>query len=542
MPTKSRRVRVPGSDRKPVVGAQVVGPAASEERLEVTVRVRPRVTLPSLERLGTRLPLERRHLTREEHEARHGADRRDLKQVERFAREHRLVVVDSSVAGRSVVLSGTIAAFSEAFGVKLEMYEHPDGVYRGRTGPLHIPAELKDVVRGVFGLDNRRFARPHLSRVHQAASRSASSRSFTPPRLAKLYDFPTGLNGEGQCIGILELGGGYRPADLASYFGRLGLPVPRVTSVSVDHAHNHPVGSPESADAEVVMDIQVAGAIAPKAHIVVYFAPNASNRNFLDALNTAVHDKVHRPSVISISWGGPEAATTVSFMREFDEALQSAAAMGITVCCSAGDDGAADMRSGAWDRRAHVDFPASSPFALACGGTRLAVSSGRIARETVWNQRKVDPKSKSFGSTGGGISEFFRVPRWQKGSSLPKSVNRGARAGRGVPDVAGVADPKTGYEILVDGKLMRGVGGTSAVAPLWAGLIALINQSLGCSVGYLTPLLYGRARLAGVFRDIVSGDNKVGGPRVGYAAGPGWDACTGLGSPDGQKLLVALRD
>jgi kumamolisin len=229
-------------------------------------------------------------------------------------------------------------------------------------------------------------------------------------------------------------------------------------------------------------------------------------------------------------------------MTQFDAALQSAAMLGITVCCSAGDDGAADMHADHWDGIAHVDFPASSPFALACGGTRLEASAGKITKETVWNQKGIDPRSKSFGSTGGGISQFFPIPSYQSANAtIPPSANPGGKAGCGVPDVSAVADPATGYDILVDGQFFQGFGGTSAVAPLWAGLIALINQSLGRRVGFVNAVLYGKARTSGVFHDIVVGDNKPADSPVGYTATVGWDACTGLGTPDGQKLLDALK-
>ena len=330
------------------------------------------------------------------------------------------------------------------------------------------------------------------------------------------------------------MGGGYKPADLKAYFQRLGLKLPRVTSVSVDRARNRPVGSPDSADGEVVLDIEVAGAIAPGASIVAYFAPNGTDQNFLDALTTAIQDAKNKPSVISISWGGPESASTAAFMQQFDAALQSAAMLGITVCTAAGDDGAADENANAWDGQPHVDFPSSSPWALACGGTSLTASGGAISSETVWNQHAADPQSQGFGATGGGISQFFPVPAYQQGLTLPAPAGTGGKAGRGVPDVAGDADPSTGYDIQVDGQFFQGFGGTSAVAPLWAGLIALINQSLGTRAGFVNTLLYSRVRAAGAFHDITRGDNKVGPNSVGYAATAGWDACTGWGRPTAE--------
>jgi kumamolisin len=535
MASKQHQVPLPGSERKPYRDAKILATADPNERLEVTVMVRRRKPLPSPATMGNQLPRQREYLTPEKLDSEYGADPADLKKVEAFAQQHGLQVVESSEGRRSVILSGTVAAFEKAFGVQLHIYQHAHGTYRGRTGPVHVPAELADIIEGVFGLDNRPFARPHFRRFQPHA---ASHAAFDPPQVAKLYNFPTGADGQGQCIGILELGGGFRPADLQKYFQRLGLPLPQVIPVSVDHAHNQPTGNSGGPDGEVVLDIEVAGAVAPGARIAVYFAPNdRSGKGFLDALSKAVHDTVNRPSVISISWGGPESDGSDNFTRQFNQILQSAAMLGITVCCAAGDNGAADMRPSEWDGAAHVDFPASSPFILACGGTRLEAAGSSIHRETVWNQHAIDQQNDSFGATGGGISQAFDVPSWQADLNLPPSVNGGG-PGRGVPDVAGDADPATGYNVLVDGDFGP-IGGTSAVAPLWAGLIALLNQKLGTRVGFINPLLYAK-RDSGIFHDVSEGDNKVGDQGIGYTSGQGWDACTGLGTPNGAKLLQVL--
>jgi kumamolisin len=341
--------------------------------------------------------------------------------------------------------------------------------------------------------------------------------------VARLYDFPAGATGAGQCIAIVELGGGYSKADLDTYFQGLGLATPATVAVSVDGAHNSPDGNPGGPDGEVMLDIEVAGAVAPGARIAVYFAPN-TERGFLDAVSTAIHDGVRRPSTVSISWGGPESTWTQQALTALDTALQDAAALGVTVFCASGDAGSGD---GAGDSLAHTDFPASSPHVLACGGTRLTAGPGGIAAEVVWND------GPAGGATGGGISDAFDVPAWQSGASVPPSANPGGRRGRGVPDVSGDADPQTGYRVLVDGRATV-VGGTSAVAPLWAGLVALLNERLGRPVGFLNPALYGAVQAAGGFRDITEGGNGA------YSAAPGWDPCTGLGTPRGGAILDAL--
>ena len=375
------------------------------------------------------MPRERRHLTREELTAAYGADPRDLTRIEDFAQAHGLTVTEVSPAKRSVVLSGTVAAFSDAFGVSLATYEYWGGTYRGRVGAVHVPAELAEIVQGVFGLDNRPQAKPHFRILKEAgtngisdsrdSSPSPNTQSFTPTQLARLYNFPPGLNGHGQCVAIIELGGGFHTRDLTTYFGQLGVPTPQVKAMTVDGAHNHPTGNPSGPDGEVMLDIEVAGGLAPGAQFVVYFAPN-TDRGFLDAIKAAIHDNQNRPSVISISWGGPESSWTAQALQLYDQAFQEAAALGITVCCASGDDGSSD---GISDGYAHVDFPASSPHVLGCGGTRLEASNTGIKQELVWNEGTM------AGATGAVSASSSRCPRFKimsasRHPSTPE-VNRG---------------------------------------------------------------------------------------------------------------------
>lgn len=519
MATSPNSVPIPGSARQPMPGSHATGPVDPDQEVEVTVRVRPPASsqhLRALADLADQLPSERQPLSRTEYAARHGASAADLARVEEFARANGLRVVRVNPGERSVVLSGSAHAMSRAFGVELREYAYAGGTYRGRTGPIYVPADLGPIVEGVFGLDNRPQASPHVRPAVNV------SQSYTPIQLARLYDFPSGLNGAGQTIGILELGGGYAEADLQTYFSGLGLQTPSVAAVSVLGGQNAP-GQDRGVDTEVMLDIEVAGGVAPGTKIVVYFAPN-TDQGFLDALTQAVHDATNHPSVISISWGGPESSWTGQALTAFDSALQAAALLGVTVCCAAGDNGATD---GVADGRFHADFPASDPYALACGGTRLEATSQTITSEVVWNEGTTS-------ATGGGVSDHFPRPAWQANANVPLSLNPEHFAGRGLPDVSGDADPTTGYAVRVDGENVV-VGGTSAVAPLWAGLIARLNQSLGKPAGYLNALLYTRIGPTDhAFHDITQGTNN------GYSAASGWDPCTGWGSPDGVQLLAAL--
>jgi len=395
------KVTLKGSERIAVQGARILAPADPKERLEVSVIVR-RSARQALQTRVANLTAGNRsvgYLSREEFAHEHGADPADLAAVRKFAAAHGLIVALEHAARRTVVLSGTVEQFSEAFSVQINRFAADSGVtYRGRTGAIQLPKELDGVVEAVLGLDNRPQAKPHF-RMQPGNGKKKSdtakpSVSFTPLQVASLYGFPAGT-GEGQCVAIIELGGGYRAADLNTYFSGLNVGSPKVSAVSVDHGTNAPTGQVDGPDGEVMLDIEVVGSIAPAANIVVYFSPN-TDAGFLDAITTAIHDTTNRPSVISISWGGSESTWTAQAMTAMDEAFQAAATMGVTVCVASGDNGSSD---GVADGTDHVDFPASSPYALGCGGTSLQASQTAITSEVVWND------GASGGASGGGISE-----------------------------------------------------------------------------------------------------------------------------------------
>jgi kumamolisin len=516
---------ISGSERKPVRGARLIHNSHPDQNIEVSIRIRSKAEAqrPELKRALSEPGF--KHLSRADYEKTHGADPADVEKIKKFAQEYGLKVRETGteLARRTVMVSGTVSSLQKAFHVELKEYSHSGGNFRGRIGAVSVPSEYADVITGVFGLDNRRQAEPHFRRLSQPERHKhnapVSTSSHDPNEVAQIYDYPAG-DGTGQCIGLIELGGGFQLDDLSTYFSALKITAPQVISVSVDGGTNSPT-TPDSADGEVMLDIEVAGAIAPAAKIVVYFAPN-TDQGFLDAITTAVHDSTNQPSVISISWGSAESNWTSQSMTNFDEAFQSAAAMGVTVCVASGDNGSSD---GVNDGNNHVDFPASSSFTLACGGTTLQASNGQIVNETVWDDLP------SGGATGGGVSDVFPLPTWQDGFDVPAPTVQAG--GRGVPDVSGDADPNTGYNIRVDGEDAV-FGGTSAVAPLWAGLVARMNQQLGKPIGFLNPIIYAQAVEASGFHDITEGNNGA------FTATEGWDACTGLGSPDGAKLETVL--
>jgi kumamolisin len=522
-------VPLPGSERAPLDGAEDAARQLDDsERIEVTLITRRREDLPAGYVTGPAT------LSRDQLEAHHGTNPADLALIRDVL--GRFGIEATGAGARRVTAAGPISAFSAAFGASLRLVNAPHptangGVvqHRYRVGGLHVPAELDGVVLAVLGLDDRPQAAPQIRRAPSAAAAAAGTAgptSYSPVHVAQAYNFPAGTDGTGQTLAIIELGGGFGSADLDAYFSGLGIATPSVTAVGVDGGTNVAGRDPHGADGEVLLDIQVAGAAAPGARQVVYFAPN-SDRGFVDAVATAVHAGP-TPTAVSISWGQSEDSWTGQARAALDQAFADAAALGVTVTAAAGDNGSGDRVN---DGNAHADFPASSPHALACGGTSLRMdpATGHVSAETVWND------GPGGGATGGGVSDTFGLPSWQAPAGVPGRAGSG-HPGRGVPDVAGNADPATGYQVRVDGQPYV-VGGTSAVAPLWAALICRLAQATGKSFGLMQPLLYAGASSGTTpagFRDITQGGNGA------YQAGPGWDACTGLGVPDGTALVSRL--
>jgi len=580
-------VPLPGSERTQLSGVQSAGQLNESETITVTLVLRRRAQVPAALVIGPET------VTHEELDAQYGAETDDIALVTSTMTELGLTVTDTHQGSRRMMVSGTIAALSAAFGTTLTLVTSPqpggtgEATHRYRSGSLSVPAQLAGIVTAVLGLDDRPVARPQFRRLTAAAaSRTVTPETVTPetvtpetvtpetvtpetvtpetvtpetvtpetvtpetvtpetvtpeaapaaptavpltaPQVASLYNFPAGTDGTGQTIAIIELGGGYTQSDLDMYFSGLGLATPSVTAVGVDGGSNSP-GQP--ADGEVELDIQVAGAVAPKAAQLVYFAAN-TDQGFINAIAQAVHT-TPPPIVVSISWGQSEDQWSEQSRNSMDGVFADAAALGVTVTVAAGDNGSSDDPNST--SGVHVDFPASSPHVLACGGTQLIgnLSTNTITSEVVWNEL-----ANNEGAGGGGVSDVFPLPSWQANVGVP-TIAGGTSTGRGVPDVAGNADPVTGYLVVVDGK-QQPIGGTSAVAPLWAGLIARLAQATGKKFGLLQPLVYGGVTAGAAaqgFNDITQGTNGA------YNAGPGWDACTGLGSPNGQALLTHLSD
>lgn len=564
---------LPGSTRKVVPFARFLGTSDPAQRIKVSIYVRrnpnpPAAVVQKVAALARQLPGQREKVTNEEFNSMYGADPEDLKKVADWTASAGLEVIDQSVATRRIKVEGTIDQVQHAFGIQLNEYEHAtEGRFRGREGGVRVPEALAGVISGVYGLDTRKVGDERLRKIDgraaewkpsKTAARSAARKplaltqltnrwpgTFFPPQVAQLYQYPASMDGTGQNIAVFAFNGdssgdprgGYKLASLRTYFEKvLGGKTPSISDVLVQGPGNDPgpdsSASSQNGDStgEVMLDMCVVGSVAPGAKIFMYFT-EFTTQGWIDALSAAITD-ANDISVISISYGNPEddpdGAWTEMAVRQVNEAFEAAIAKQITICVAAGDGGSSDQVSSG----AHVDFPASSPNVLGVGGTKLVATTGQlasIASETVWNEVQM-----RHGATGGGISAIFSKPDYQSAVNVPVSVNPGHVVGRGVPDVAAVGDPITGVVVMhVSGTKLEPIGGTSASAPLWASLIAILNQALNARCGFINPFLYTEAA-KGLLNDITVGNNGA------YSAGPGWDACTGLGTPNGQRLLHAL--
>ena len=536
---KKAYVVLPGSKRGKNPNATKCGEVDPKQRISVTIGLSGPKLPGADEYIG-------KTMTPEELASQYGAKPEDADKVAKSLGKFGIDVDKVSLVTRSMKVSGTAAQMEAAFKPGLVMMRSVDqGEYRGRQGSIEVPADLKGVVTGVFGLDERRMARRKAAVAAQAASTAALS-PLTPTDLEHRYNFPPG-NGAGQKIAIAEFGGGYFASDTAAYCTKFGRPVPNVKAVSVGapaFTFQQILALPPAqrkneldTSVEVMMDVQIIAGLCPAADISVYFS-TFDQAGWVDLLNAVIAAK---PAVLSVSWGLAEddPSWSQNAITAVNDRLNAARLLGITVCISSGDDGSGDQID---DGKGHVNFPASSPFVLSVGGTMLMGAGGGID-EVVW----FDPpgrRAAGGGATGGGVSVLFPRPAWQ--NVRIKSINSGSIDGRVMPDIAALAGEPL-YDLIFAGHVQPN-GGTSASAPLWAALIARVYTQLPAAKQqrFLTPLLYqngpgGQPVGKIATRDITTGDNASSpSPGKGYKAGKGYDAATGWGVPDGAALVRAL--
>lgn len=577
-------------DAKKLLASLMQG-ASQKSEIEVVVvlRRRPDTTEPPPVERFCRLKGKRpEFLSRSAYAARFGATKDDVERVFRFARQHGLAVIDdlgqvvestaapgfvlSCAARRMLRIRGAQKDMDQAFGIESRQVNVNGVLHRAHDDPASVPADLGDVIVWIFGLETHNVPQvgPHIATfvAHREVLEQMKIRPMNPADLATQYAFPEDLDGSGQCIGILQPNGGYSDADMRAFFKAAGVALPKIVARGVNDPGWYQGRGLSMFNMEVALDVQVAGALASGATIAVYMPgrcaaiADAFPKRLYEVLSAALYDEEYKPSVVTLSWGGPEAIWKQGDRAQIEALLADAACLGVTVCVSSGDAGIGppDPHAGLQTPPACV-YPASSPHVLACGGTALQdfdERTGLFATEVVWNDHStilqiefetsegISESRNGGGSSGGGVSECYGVPSYQESAEVPEksilywkegqvTVGEPIR-GRGVPDVAANADIHTGYRIHFDGDTAMG-GGTSSAAPLWAALIARLNCGLEQPVGFINPALYrmqldeGRA----VCRDITSGNNG------GYEARRGWNPCTGLGSPNGEAMLAALR-
>jgi kumamolisin len=508
-------VELPGSYRTSPEGAEAVGDVDPADNIAVTVHLRPG---SADARKHTALIKSLVPTTRTALAAERLAEYAVVGEAfQRFA-VGRGLTARLDLVRRCVHLKGTVARISRSFEASLRIYGNGHERFRARSGSLQIPKEIAPWTLAVLGFDHR----PVVARSLTSLANETDSAGLWPMEVADLYGFSPEADAAGQCVGIIALGGGYLPSDLALVAETTKRPLPVVVDYSVGGINNN-FGGGNPADQEVALDLQILASLVPSARIVVYFAAN-NTQSLAEAIHQAVSDDVNRPQILSISWGSAEKFWTDSAREAIQVALQDAVRLRVSVVVAAGDLLAT---SGLADGAGHVLFPASSPHALSCGGTRFVLEpdGATLEDETVWND--------GFAGTGGGISDTFQIPDYQLSIKLPQSINDGGRR-RGLPDVAAAAAQNPGYRIVVNGQTLT-QNGTSAAAPLWASLIAMANRQRGEPVGFINPFLY---RTPGVCRAISTGNNRSNG--VGYDAVPGWNACAGLGVPNGAETVAAL--
>jgi kumamolisin len=532
-------VLLPGSKRGKDPAAIKVGDVDPKDNVVVTIGL-----------AGPKLPSADEYvgktLTPAELAEKFGANKSDADKVAKSLKKFGLKVEDVSLETRSMRVSGTVKAMEAAFkpGMVI-MRSAREEEYRGRSGALQIPAELKGIVTGVFGFDQRRMARRKAG-APAVSSHAAVLAPLAPADLEQRYNFPPG-GGAGQSIVIAEFGGGYFVEDMTAYCNKFQRSVPNVQAIAIDapaYTLQQALALPPQQrrqvlgdSGEVMMDVEIIAGLCANANISVYFS-TFDQRGWVDLLNRVI---TARPVALSCSWGLAEddPSWSANAIAAIDDRLNAARLLGITTCVSSGDDGSGDQVD---DGKAHIDFPSSSPNALGVGGTMLKKAASNINEVTWWESP--GQRAGGGGATGGGVSTVFPRPSWQ--TVKVKSLNSGSIDGRVAPDISALSGPPY-YDLIFLGKDAPN-GGTSASAPLWAALIARVSASLPASKQqrFLTPLLYmngsgGQPVGKGSSRDITVGNNtSKPKPGKGYKAGPGFDAVTGWGVPDGVKLLNSL--
>lgn len=422
------------------------------------------------------------------------------RKIESFARKYNL-------KADKCKLTGKYRDIENALGIKF----HGEKNRVRYFGKPSLPANLKEKIISILGLSSG----PEFQRIKTKEEGEEKLRGYDPPYLARYYNFPKN-GGRGQKIGIIELGGGYDLGIVYKYLEKLGVPkIPYIRDCCLEGAKNNPSNLEDSQ--EVYLDIEIIASIAYEAEITVYFAPN-TDIGFLSSILKAMTDG---NNAISISWAKVEEDYYPEIILAYETIMSLAPLYGSVIFVASGDGGATNNSE---YRMPSVNYPSSSPYVVSVGGSSLTCQG-----ENAWEY------------SGGGFSSLFELPEYQK--SIPRRHLLQSQVNghfseifvhsRGIPDIVGHADPSNGYRIRT-ARGMKIFGGTSAVAPLYASLVALMNCSLGRNIKNILPFIYDE-RNKGI-RPIPLGRNG------GYFASHEWNPCTGRGTLDGRIFLEYLKN
>lgn len=573
-------------------GATITGTVPPATRLRVTVTLKPRdpaaldAYAKAVSTPGS--PDYRRYLTPSEFGRRFGATPAQVAVVRESLRARGLHPGPTSPGSLSVPVSATAAQLEHAFSISLQSLALPGRLtaIAASRAPA-VGASAAAAIQSVVGLTTVSAPRPLLVRARRPATRAplvgphvatggpqpcAAAQSaapgqtaYTADQIASAYGFSglykAGDAGAGVTVAIYELES-HDSADIAAYQACYGTHA-TITNVAVDGGAGTGAGTGEAA-----LDIENLIGLAPNVNMLVYQGPNSNSGNPgsgpYDTFSTIINQ--NRARVISVSWGQCESALGQSDATAENTLFQQATAQGQSIVAAAGDSGAQDCDNGGTPQQtqAAVDDPSSQPYVTGVGGTSLQALGPRPT-ESVWNSGGMAQSGTAQpGAGGGGISTFWPMPPAQADAAAGLGVRSPLAAGstcgngggycRAVPDVAADADPTTGYLIYWNGGASvtgqpagwQGIGGTSGSAPLWSALLALADASPACStspVGYADPALY-RAASSGYaanFNDVTTGNNDFTGTNGGrYAATPGYDPASGLGTPNAAALAASL--
>jgi subtilase family serine protease len=526
---------------------QVQEEADPEQRISLSLSLRWR-NAPALVRLlrdlyDPRSPSYHRFLRPEQFHQRFAPTTDQVNTITAFLQQQGLRVEGVTPNNLLINTTGTIEQIQKAFKTNINMYSHNKRIFYANTTNPSLPATLSPLVTSINGLDGSFHFEPRyrqqtepLTHPFIQKQQAVDQNGYTPSDLAKVYNAlplqQAGLKGENQTIALFELDG-YSQSDIEHYFDTYNLGTPNLSNVLVNGA----TGIPGFNALEPELDIEIIGALAPKANMIVYQGPN-NTQGINSTFSRIVND--NRAKIVSISWGYCEEVTGYAEIRTLNSIFAQGAAQGMAFFAASGDAGAYDCQ----DDQKGVSYPASDPYVTGVGGTTLTLNEdGTRQQEIAWSNPNVKRGPMGSGS-GGGLSSYFGRPSWQSGDGVQNSYSNGKRS---VPDVSANADPATGYAIYCtvasawcpsSGWLK--VGGTSAAAPLWAAGMALVNQYMQNAgedpVGYANPQLYRlfNEDTGTAFNDITQGSNLF------YPATTGYDLATGIGAPNFHALALAL--